>query len=181
MNNDVLLEIKKDLASLASEEEKENCQELIALIEEMNIIDFEPLLDEDLNSELGKKFPGKYTILAILRDLFIEFKNSGDTKLSIEAGTCGHNCDTNCQIINLQGNNSGKNFAFGLDKSDSKIVNFHTCYGFADKNKTPKYIDGDMMMHSFRKDAEMKGKDTSRYNERLKEMMMSAVKIFYDV
>ena len=158
----------------------ENLQELVSLIEEMNIVDFEPLLDEDLNHELDESFPEKYHILAILRDLFIEHKTNGDTRLLIETGTCGHDCDRKCPVINLQGNSSDKNFAFGLDKTDSNIVNFHTCFGFVDKNNSPKFIDGDMMINSFRKAAEIKGEDTSSYNESMKNILMSAVKTFHN-
>ncbi len=181
MKSELLLEItQKEAVAPVTEKEGEDIQELISLIEEMNIVDFEPMLDENLNSEISESFPGKYQILAILRDLFEEYKAGGDSELQIELGTCGHNCDRKCPVINLRGNNSGKNFAFGLDKMDSNVVNFHTCYGFVDNNKSPKFIDGDMMINSLKKGAEMKGQDTSRYNDRMKTILMEAVHVFHE-
>lgn len=177
---ELLLEIvNKETERVIPNDEQDGFQEVLSLIEEMNIVGFEPFLDEDLNDDIGESFPGKYHILAILRDLFIEFKEQGDTRLIIERGSCGHQCDRTCPVFNLQGNSSGKNFAFGLDKMDDSVVNFHTCYGFVDKQKTPKIIDGDMMINSLRKASELKGEDTSRYNDGLKLILMSAVNMFH--
>ena len=177
----LLVEVaNRSTETLITDEENENFLEIMELISEMNVVGFEQKLDEDLNSKLSDLTPGKYQILAILRDLFIEYKSGGDTQLLVETGTCGHSCDRKCPVINLQGNNSGKNFAFGIDKEDSNVINFHTCYGFVNKNKSPKYIDGEMMMNSFRKAAEMKGKDTSIYDETMKKVLLSAVKVFHE-
>ena len=178
MNKNVLLEVQSEVGKDTTSP-SDDFQELVALIEEMNIVEFEPLLDENLNSELEDSFLGKYHILAILRDLFMEYKAAGDTRISIEQGTCGHGCDKRCAIINLQGNNSKKNFAFGLDKSDAPIVNFHTCYGFLGKNKSKKLIDEDMMFNSLKKDAELKGKNTSGFNDGMKKILMDAIRVMY--
>lgn len=183
MKTETIVEvIKKIEETTSSKEEQEHFSELMALISEMNIVDFEPNLSEDLNAELGSSFPGKYEILASLRDLFLEFKNEGDNQIIVEKGTCGHRCSRgrNCQTFNLQGNNSGKNFAFGFDKSEESFDNFHTCYGFLDKNNKPKYIDGDMAMKAIVKDSARQGKSITMDDaEILKGPLLRAIKGFY--
>ena len=181
MSTEIILEVINNTENKnTSQEGNDYNSELLALISEMNIVDFEPNLSEDLNSKFSDSFPGKYHILAILRDLFLEFKNAGDEQIIVEEGTCGHKCNHKCQIINLQGKTSGKNFAFGLDKTEHNIINFHTCYGFVNKNNEPQYIDGDMMMNSFRKAAELKGKDTTMYDDKMKDIFMTAIEIFHE-
>lgn len=179
MNSSTLLTVHNRVNSGdQTTQDKDQLDEILALISEMNITDFEPHLDEDLNPADDKE--GKYRTLAILRDLFEAFVSSGDSSVNVEQGSCANNCFKDCKVVNLQGNHSRKNFAFNLEKTEGTITQFHPCYGFKDKNNQPKLIDGDMMMDAFRKRASMKGEPTSQYNDRMKEMLLGAIKVFGD-
>ncbi len=179
MNKDLLVEVlKQDDIDTKSPEDQEHLSLIMSLISEMNLVDFEPMLDEGLNSESSLN---KYQTLAILRDLFIQFKEGGDTQILVELGTCGYyDCKRKTTIINLQGNNTGKNFAFALDKTETSIINFHTCYAFVDRNQAPKHVDGDMMMTAIKKKNEFKGGYTSDYDETTKNILLSVVRSFHD-
>lgn len=151
-----------------SESHQNQLEEILNLFKEMNASIIEPHIDEDLNennkSKAGDKL-GKYTALAILRDIFLEFKKSNDTKVSIEIGKCQSNCYPNCCVFNLSGDVSKKNFSFVLDKKDGVIKTLHYCGMFSTNNDIRKRVDADMYLCALKKESEMNGKDVSGFDD----------------
>ncbi|WP_442267491.1 hypothetical protein ACSIGC_07395 [Tenacibaculum sp. ZS6-P6] len=151
-----------------SESHQNQLEEILNLFKEMNASIIEPHIDEDLNedykNEDGEKL-GKYAALAILRDLFLDFKKSNDTAINLEVGKCKTNCYPDCCVFNLSGNISKKNFAFVLDKQDGIIKTLHYCGMFSTKDNVRRIVDVDMYLNASKKEAELRGKDVQNYND----------------
>ncbi|TCI84463.1 hypothetical protein [Tenacibaculum sp. M341] len=174
------LEIQSNIKIDAlSDTHKNQLEEILALFAEMNVTKIEPIIDENVND---KDSLGKYQTLAVLRDLFIDFKNSGDTKVSIEIGKCNSNCYPDCAVFNLTGNTSNKNFAFVLDKENGIIKKLHYCGLFSTKDNIQKKPDVDMYINALKKEVEMEGGDTSQYDsEDTREMLKHALNMGWNV
>lgn len=139
---DNLLSLKLKTGVSQTQSEKDQIEEIIKLIAEMNLPDFEPLLDENLNKDRHEElYLGKYRSLAILQELFYAFKESGDTEIEVEQGYCRVGCFENCSVVNLVGNKSRKNFAFVLEKENGLISNFHHCSLYENKERVAKKVD----------------------------------------
>lgn len=156
MENLIDVKLKKDKHQ--TQAEKIQIEELLELFAEMNIRDFESLLDEDLNSDRHQEiYFGKYRSLAILQELFSAFKETGDTIIKVEQGYCRGECFKNCSVVNLSGNKSEKNFAFVLEKEDGLISNFHHCSLYETKDRIAKKVDMGLYERIKNKQRKMKG------------------------
>ena len=179
MSNKILEVLLKD-SKAESQEDKNQLEEILQLISEMNIVELEPHIDEDVNQKKEDvEQSGKYEILTVLRDLFVDFKNSGDTSVNLEMGSCYSECYENCNVINLCGSHSGKNFAFVIDKNDDKIMQFHTCPFFIDSNKEFKKIDKNFLFNARKNVGLMNGEDEESYNDNYKTQMIKELELVY--
>ena len=87
---EIISNIKRDTLN---DSEKNQLEEVIALFSEMNVTEIEPLLDEKINGDkVDQNNLSKYQVLAIIRDIFLDYKKSGDTSILIEIGKCKGNC-----------------------------------------------------------------------------------------
>ncbi len=174
------LEINTQENRNQTQENKNQLKEILELISEMNLIKLEPHIDPQVNKKLLKeKQPSKYQLLAVLRDLFLEFKASGDTSIKIEQGKCYSGCyGDDCSVINLSGNNSGHNFAFVIEKSNDSMT-FHTCPFFMDDQKEFKKINTDFLYNVRKKIGLMNGEEEELYDKYYKERMISEIDLVY--
>lgn len=117
-------------------------KDFIERVKILGVKEIEPLLEE------GVKVIGrleKYEFLALLRDLFIEFRKLGDTKILISEGTCGicgaykvksqySSIRPVRKVVEMKGNHSGEAFYFALLSEDHEPLKFRICNGFVDRN-----------------------------------------------
>ncbi len=172
MQKDSMIEIVIDKETGESINKNDELKEILGLISEMNVQDLEPLIDEDANINLKNK---KYHVLAKLRDIFQNYRLSGDTKLMVEIGSClDKNCGLNCPIINMKGNVSNKNFAFKINKEEGVIKDIHSCFLFIDNNGSHVPTDGDLMMISLNNSIDMPN------YEGIKRMCLQLQKVQYE-
>ena len=146
--------LKKDIR-ISNQYEKDQIDFLYKLISEMNIIDIEPILKENLNSNTK----GKYQFLAILRDIFDDYKKADDTKLDLEIGKCKSNCFKNSVVFNVSGNKTKRNFAFVVEKSNDCIDGMHICMDYLTKSDTEKKIDLKLLINSVKKLNKLRNND----------------------
>jgi len=166
-----LLELNVKTQKDQTTSEKDQLNEIMSLFSEMNIAEFEPFLDENLNSDRHQElYVGKYHSLAVLNLLFHGFKESGDTEIEIEQGGCRGGCFKNCSVINLRGNNSKKNFAFVLEKENGLISNFHPCSLYEGHDKVAQKVDMGLYEITKNKLRTLKGEEpmTPKELERMK-------------
>jgi hypothetical protein len=108
----------------------------------LGINEIEPLLEEDV--KVIRRLE-KWGFLALLRDLFNEFKKLGDTKIIVREGTCGicgayvvkssySSIKPVRKVIEMRGNNSKETFHFALLSQPQEALNVRICDGFIDKS-----------------------------------------------
>lgn len=151
------------------ESSKNQLDEIFTLFSEMNVAGIEPLLEEKLNEDDKKpsehdKNLNKYQVLTIIRDIFLEYKKSGDTSVIIETGKCGSNCYPG-SVFNLQGNISKKNFSFIINKTNGLIKEVHYCSLFSTNDNKRRKPDLEMYINTLKKQSEFEGiPDDGRYD-----------------
>jgi hypothetical protein len=113
----------------------------IESIKALEIIEIEPLFDEDIKILGNLK---KYEFLAFLRDVFLKFKEMTDTEIIVQEGDCGV-CGLSRiktkytmikpirKVIELKGNNSGEKFHFAILGKKSDALKLRLCHSFVDK------------------------------------------------
>lgn len=172
---EIISNIKRDTLN---DSEKNQLDEVIALFSEMNVTEIEPLLDEKINGDkVDQNNLSKYQVLAIIRDIFLDYKKSGDTSILIEIGKCKGNCYPG-SVFNLQGNNSKKNFSFIINKNNGLIKEIHYCSLFSTNDNQQRKPDTQMYINTLKKQAEFQGEPTDRYDkENYKEAIESAFEI----
>lgn len=174
-----LIEVKVNTSENPDQASKDQLEEVMNLLKEMNLVEFEPLLDEKLNSDMHQDlYLGKYRSLALLQELFLAYKDSGDTEIELEQGFCRFECHKNCSVVNLRGNNSGKNFAFVLEKEDGVISNFHNCSLYENKDRIAQKVDMGLYERMRNKQRKMKGEPPMTPKEL--EHMDRGIDMFYE-
>ena len=126
--------------------------DLIEFIKNKDLDSINALLNEDLNDS----HYGKYKVLAILRDLFNNYEEFGDTELIIELGKCRSECYNNtCKVFSIRGNHSNRNFSFVIEKEDESISGIHLCLGFIDQKNEHRLMDDDLFYEASKKEVQM--------------------------
>jgi len=117
-------------------------KDFIEKVQVLGIKEIEPLLEEDVKI-IGRL--EKYQFLTLLRDLFIEFKKLGDTKILIEEGVCGicgaRQIDRRYtsmrqvrKVLEMKGNNSNEKFHFAILSEEHESLIFRICNGYINKS-----------------------------------------------
>jgi hypothetical protein len=171
--NEIILRcLEEDIETTNARNEIE---ELMDTIKSMNLEELDRLLDEELNNNVS----GKYFILATLRDLFINYEKLGDTELTLELGYCEKNCYKNaCKVFNLSGKDSGKDFAFVIEKNSDRISGIHLCPSFTDSNDVKRPIDNDLYYDALKKDSEMRKKRKSNWDDEKSKKLLNRLRKF---
>lgn len=106
-------------------------KQFIDKVKELDIVEIEPLLEED---SLVFYSLEKYQFLVMLRNLFLEFKRMGDTQILVDKGSCeGNNCTrASKNVYQFKGNNSNQTIFFGVQEENGNIK-FHGCMSFVDQ------------------------------------------------
>ncbi|MDF1699118.1 MAG: hypothetical protein P1U56_24910 [Saprospiraceae bacterium] len=147
-----------------TEEITTEIQNILNAFQTMDVRELEPLLDEEL--EVGSEKLDKYYFLAVLRDVFIKYKEYGDTQLKVEEGNCGGGCSkTAVKVVNIRGVQSNKNFAFVIEKEQDSISGIHFCPAFIHFDKTRAFACPALTNIAYKKRDEMSGKDISNWND----------------
>ncbi len=133
-----------DLTTLFIQEEKTFTlqKDFIDKVKTLGIMEIEPLLVEDTKI-IGRL--EKYQFLALLRDLFLEFKKLNDTEIIVDEGSCGICGKTTItskwssirpirKVIELRGNNSNETIHVAILSRENENLNFKFCNGFILKN-----------------------------------------------
>ena len=133
-----------DIETLVLEEEETFTltKDFIDQVKVLGLMEIEPLLEEDVKI-VGRL--EKYEFLALLRDLFNEFKKLGDTRILVSEGTCGicgaYKVNTPYssirgirKVLQLKGNNSGEAAYFAIQSKENESLMFKFCNGFIDKD-----------------------------------------------
>lgn len=158
------LTLKLNYANQVSENQfvKDELDMVFNSIKSMELEELYRLLDEEMKSnELGK-----YYLFAILRDIFQQFNNAGDTELEVEFGGCKMACyESSCKVINIIGNNSEKNFSFVIEKDGSRISGIHSCLFFQNSEGNIITPSEELLSLTLKKQQEMLKKGGGEWDE----------------
>ncbi|MEM1324535.1 MAG: hypothetical protein AAGI23_01205 [Bacteroidota bacterium] len=128
------------------EDSYSSANELLKLMQDLNIQGIEPLISEDA---VLQDIYNKYDILAVLRNIFLEYKKLGDQEISIREGGCGSTCQLNgAPVYELYGHQSERTFAFVIREENSQIVNIHPCMSYVDKDGEKGKNGWEMFLHA---------------------------------
>lgn len=152
---------------------KNQIDEILSAIRSMDLNTINELLDEEIQSTDS----GKYFLLAVLRDLFMNYEKLGDDEVTLELGRCDKVCYSNtCVVFNLNGNKSGKDFAFVIENKNDELSGIHVCPKFIDSNNTKRPIDNDLYYDAIKKKSEMKNKRKPNWNDERAKSQLSRLR-----
>ena len=135
---------------------------ILNTIIEMDVVELEKHLDEEVKVQKH----GKYFLLATLRDIFLRYKETGNSHIIVEQGRCRSGCYKKpSNIINIRGNSSDENFAFVIEKENGKIALIHFCPNFVNMHNINIPASFELRNIAYRKESEMLGEDISQWND----------------